>query len=164
MKKSVFIVIAIALLGWACASAPRYTNENRPPRDFVSVHTSESKNQQPGPSPIEQPEIIPDGKASAIKPEVGLATFSGRERQGQVTASGELYDFQQLTAGHRYLPFNTMVKVTNMETNVSVQLRINDRGPDLPNRIIDLSFEAAKRLQILTEGVAIVRIEVLTLP
>lgn len=164
MKKSVFIVISIALLGYACASAPRYTRENRPPRDFVSVHTSEPANQRAGQATTEPPVIVPEGKAAAIKPEVGLATFSGRERQGQATASGELYDFQQLTAGHRYLPFNTMVKVTNMENNLSVQLRINDRGPDLPNRIIDLSFEAAKRLQILQEGAAIVRIEVLTLP
>lgn len=164
MKKSVFIVITIAILGWACASAPRYTKENRPPRDFVSVHTNEPRNQGPAQAKPEQPVIVPEGKAAAIKPEVGLATFSGRERQGQTTASGELYDFQQLTAGHRYLPFNTMVRVTNMENNLSVQLRINDRGPDLPNRIIDLSFEAAKRLQLLKEGVAIVRIEVLTLP
>lgn len=163
MKKSAIIVVAIALLGLGCASAPRYTTENRPPRDFVSVHTSEPRNQGPGQA-TDQQTIIPEGKAAAIKPEVGLATFSGRERQGQITASGEPYDFQQLTAGHRYLPFNSMIKVTNMENGLSVQLRINDRGPDIPNRIIDLSFEAAKRLQLLNEGVAIVRIEVLTLP
>jgi rare lipoprotein A len=92
-------------------------------------------------------------------PLVGIASFYGEEFHGRKTASGEKYDMHKLTAAHRTLPFGTKVKVTNIANGRSVVVRINDRGPFKKDRIIDLSFEAARRLGI--GGTAKVKLVVL---
>jgi rare lipoprotein A len=79
---------------------------------------------------------------------VGIASFYGKEFHGRKTASGETYDMYKLTAAHRTLPFGTRVRVINLLNDKSVVVRINDRGPFKRERIIDLSFEAARRLGI----------------
>jgi peptidoglycan lytic transglycosylase len=91
------------------------------------------------------------------KAQVGKASWYGRIFQNKKTASGEPYDMYDLTAAHRSLPIGSWVKVINLRTDRSVIVRINDRGPVLPNRIIDLSYQAAKILGI--RGVARVRLE-----
>ncbi|HHF53278.1 MAG TPA: septal ring lytic transglycosylase RlpA family protein [candidate division WOR-3 bacterium] len=96
--------------------------------------------------------------------EVGLASYYGRKFHGKKTASGEIFNMYKLTAAHRKLPFGTYVKVTNLENGRSVIVRINDRGPFKKNRIIDLSYEAAKRLGIISKGVARVKLEVIKWP
>jgi rare lipoprotein A len=93
--------------------------------------------------------------------EVGVASWYGREFQGRPTASGERFDMHDLTAAHRTLPFGTRVKVTNLQSGKSVVVRINDRGPHKPGRVIDLSYAAAKQLNMIEPGTARVRIEVL---
>lgn len=92
-------------------------------------------------------------------PQEGRASFYADRFQGRPTASGEPYDSASLTAAHRSLPFGTMVKVTNLRNDKSVVVTINDRGPHLPNRIIDLSKAAAKRLNFIERGITRVRIE-----
>lgn len=77
-----------------------------------------------------------------------------------MTASGEIYDANQLTAAHRSLPFGTKLKVTNLENRQSVVVRVNDRGPFVSGRIIDLSNRAAKELGIIQKGMARVQIEI----
>ena len=89
----------------------------------------------------------------------GHASWYGKFHQGQRTASGESYDMNQLTAAHRTLPFGTVVRVTEIDSGKSVKVRINDRGPHVKNRIIDLSARAATELGIKSDGVANVRIE-----
>lgn len=84
--------------------------------------------------------------------------------EGKPTASGEIYDSSQLTAAHRELPLGTIVEVTNLENGRSIQVRINDRGPFLKGRILDLSQEAAKQLGVIGPGVARVRIEAVSVP
>ena len=96
--------------------------------------------------------------------EVGEASWYGIEERGRSTASGEAMDPGALTAAHRTLPFGTIVEVTNMETGVAVHVRINDRGPFVRSRVIDLSHEAARRLGILQKGVAQVRLTVAHIP
>jgi len=96
------------------------------------------------------------------KHEVGKASWYGRIFQHKKTASGEPFDMFDLTAAHRTLPLGSWVKVTDLKTDRSVVVRINDRGPVLPNRIIDLSYEAAKMLGM--HGVDRVRLEVLETP
>ncbi len=91
----------------------------------------------------------------------GQASWYGDEFEGKKTASGEIYDRHELTAAHRTLPFDTMVRVTDMVTNKSTVVRINDRGPLIKDRIIDLSYEAAKRLGLLHRGKTDVRLDVL---
>jgi rare lipoprotein A len=92
--------------------------------------------------------------------ETGLATWYGYAYANRPTSSGERFDPHQLTAAHRTLPFNTYVKVTNLENGESVIVRINDRGPFVKNRIIDLSNEAAKRIHMIGRGFVKVRLDV----
>jgi rare lipoprotein A len=91
----------------------------------------------------------------------GIASWYGKEFQGRPTASGERFDMHALTAAHRSLPFGTRVKVTNLENSKSVVVRINDRGPNQKGRLIDLSYAAAKQLDLIGAGTAKVRIQVL---
>ena len=93
---------------------------------------------------------------------VGLASWYGNNWRGRKTASGEKFDPDRLTAAHRVLPFGTMVKVTNLENDRQVRVRINDRGPYIRGRIIDLSLAAARRLDIVKEGIAKVKLEVIS--
>jgi rare lipoprotein A len=93
--------------------------------------------------------------------QIGMASWYGKEEQGKLTADGERFDRHQMTAAHRKLPFNTIVRVTNRENGREVEVRVNDRGPYVKNRVLDLSEAAAKALDMKTEGVTPVKIEVL---
>jgi rare lipoprotein A len=94
------------------------------------------------------------------RPEVGLASWYGALHQGLLTASGETYEMGRLTAAHRTLPLGTRVRVTNLENGRIVRVRVNDRGPYVPGRIVDLSREAARLLDMVDRGVALVRLDV----
>jgi rare lipoprotein A len=89
----------------------------------------------------------------------GKASFYADKFEGRVTASGERYSHTKSTCAHLSLPFGTLVRVTNLANNLSVIVRVNDRGPFVPNRIIDLSRSAADKLNFLSDGSADVRIE-----
>jgi rare lipoprotein A len=93
--------------------------------------------------------------------QTGLASWYGPDFHGQTTSSKEVYDMYDLTAAHKSLPFGTYVVVTNMDNGKSVTVRINDRGPFIEGRIIDLSYAAAKALDMLGPGVVPVKIEIL---
>ncbi len=90
--------------------------------------------------------------------QVGLASWYGRRFHGRPTANGEPYNMHALTAAHRTLPMNTYVLVKNLENGKKVVVRINDRGPFVKNRIIDLSYKAAKTIGMIGPGTAKVRI------
>ncbi|NOZ62072.1 MAG: septal ring lytic transglycosylase RlpA family protein [Calditrichaeota bacterium] len=91
----------------------------------------------------------------------GKASYYADSFKGNKTANGEIYDPKKFTAAHRTLPFGTRVRVTNLFNDKSVVVRINDRGPFIKSRIIDLSRAAAEQLGIIDSGVAEVLIEVL---
>lgn len=93
--------------------------------------------------------------------ETGIASFYNDQLQGRLTASGEVYDTIKMTGAHRSLPFSTKVKVTHLENKKSVYVIINDRGPFVEGRLIDLSKAAAKELDFLDKGLAKVSIEVI---
>ena len=95
-----------------------------------------------------------------LSQEIGVASWYGRELQGSLTASGELFDLNGLTAAHHTLPFGTIIRVTNLENLKTILLRVNDRGPHLGERLLDVSWAAAKRLEFLESGTARVRVEV----
>jgi rare lipoprotein A len=99
-----------------------------------------------------------DGSKYSNKEE-GIASWYGKDFQGKKTASGEAFDMNKLTAAHKKLPFGTMVKVTLIKSGKTVTVRINDRGPYVEGRIIDLSYEAAKQIGLDKAGVGKVRIE-----
>jgi len=93
--------------------------------------------------------------------QTGKASFYADKFEGSPTASGEKYRHSKLTAAHKTLPFGTKVKVTNTANNQSVEVVINDRGPWVENRVIDLSKSAAEKLGFIHQGLAEVRVEVL---
>ena len=96
--------------------------------------------------------------------EKGLASWYGRRFHGRKTASGERYDMYAMTAAHKILPLGTHVRVTNLRNGAKINLRINDRGPFVRGRIIDLSFTAAKKLGVVGPGTAPVRVTALGQP
>jgi rare lipoprotein A len=98
------------------------------------------------------------------KTQIGSASWYGSKYHGRKTSSGERYNKNDMTAAHKTLPFGTKVKVTNPANNESVVLRINDRGPFVGNRIIDVSEAAARKLDIHASGVAKVEVEVIERP
>jgi rare lipoprotein A len=98
------------------------------------------------------------GSASQLQ---GIASYYADEFHGRTTANGETYDMYALTAAHRTLPFNSRVRVTNLDNGKSVIVRINDRGPFKGERIIDLSLAAAKEVDMIPRGTANVTIDVI---
>ncbi len=99
-------------------------------------------------------------RPNLLSTDTGIASFMADEIHGRMTANGELYDMRQLTAAHRTLPFGTIVLVKNSANGRSVEVRINDRGPYVDGRIIDLSFEAAKQLGLVERGSGMVELRV----
>ncbi len=91
----------------------------------------------------------------------GIASYYADDFHGKQTSNGEMFDMNALTAAHRTFPFDTMVQVTNLVNSKSVVVRINDRGPFVDGRIIDLSLGAAKEIGLIATGTARVRLEVL---
>ena len=90
----------------------------------------------------------------------GVASWYGPKFHGRKTANGEVYNMYDLTAAHRYVPFGTELAVTNLNNGRRVIVRINDRGPFIKNRVIDLSYKAAKKLDMIGTGTAPVRLRV----
>lgn len=128
-------LIIMVLLAAGCAPAPRFTS-----------HTRDSK---PG---------------RGEKTMTGVASYYGKGFHGKKTANGEIFDMNDLTAAHKTLPFGTTLRVTNLNNNKTVEVRINDRGPFVKNRIIDLSYAAAKRIDMIGTGTARVKLEILNSP
>ena len=117
------------------------------------------------PAPVAAPDAVPVSvpapKSKEIYRETGMAAWYGKELHGKKTASGEVFDMYGLSAAHRTLPLGTVVDVTNLDNFKSIKVRINDRGPFLKSRFLDLSYGAANALGFVAEGVARVRIETL---
>lgn len=104
----------------------------------------------PAPDPLTQ---------SARHSETGIASWYGERFHGRPTASGEMYDMDALTAAHPELPLRSLARVTRLDTGASVVVRINDRGPFVEGRIVDLSRAAAELLGLIEDGLAEVRVE-----
>ena len=90
----------------------------------------------------------------------GIASWYGRRFMGKKTASGEVFDPEKMTAAHRRLAMGTLVRVTNLKNGRQVMVRINDRGPYIPGRIIDLSRAAARTMDMIERGLVPVRMEI----
>jgi len=108
---------------------------------------------------LPRPSVVPQDET-----ETGEASWYGEDFEGNPTASGEIYDSNGLTAAHPTLPFGTTVRVTNLNNRKKILLRINDRGPYVGQRLIDVSWSAAKRLGFVDSGITHVRVEVVARP
>jgi rare lipoprotein A len=106
----------------------------------------------------------PSTPPKAIKVWSGLASWYGPEFDGKKTASGQLYDMFAATAAHPWLPFGSLLRLTDVKTGHSQLVRINDRGPFIDDRELDVSYLVASRLGLIGRGVALVRIELLQEP
>ena len=144
LAESLVIVFSIASLGAGAASGPSSLEAAKvtkaPVVQTVSTHTPKKGN-----------------KSTAYQ--VGTASWYGQQFQGKQTASGEPFNMQDFTAAHPTLPLGTYVKVTNLRNGSSVIVRINDRGPVVDGRIIDLSYNAAKALGFRERGIQRVRLD-----
>ncbi|HEX4004141.1 MAG TPA: septal ring lytic transglycosylase RlpA family protein [Candidatus Acidoferrales bacterium] len=128
--------------------------------------------QAPAPAPIPQPPATsappPSVETQPAVPgqyvEEGVASWYGVPFDGHRTSNGEIYDMHAFTAAHRTLPFGSLVRVTNLRNGMQTEVRINDRGPFVANRIIDLSLSAAQAIQMVGPGTAPVRLEVISGP
>ena len=154
------IVAALCVVATGCASL----ESSRTRSDSTPLPPpTEGTGPRPGGTPVP-----PATKGTPVPPatpratvHTGKASWYGEAHHGKKTASGEIYDMAELTAAHRSLPLGTRVRVTSVESGRSVVVRINDRGPFVPGRIIDLSRAAAHELGHGGAGVFTVRIEVL---
>jgi rare lipoprotein A len=120
------------------------------------VHAS-----NPAQTPPAQPSPVQPSATPLIEETTGYASWYGHPYHGRRTTNGETYDMNTMTAAHRTLPFDTVVKVTNLSNGKTVTVRINDRGPFVKDRIIDLSYIAAKQIDMVGPGTARVNIEIL---
>lgn len=133
-------------------------------------HNASTNTQPPAQTPIPQPTTVPpSGAPPAIERqpaiagqyvEEGVASWYGVPFDGHRTSNGEIYDMHQFTAAHRTLPFNSVVRVTNLQNGKQTEVRINDRGPFVGNRVIDLSLSAAQAIEMVGPGTAQVRLEI----
>ncbi|HWF65533.1 MAG TPA: septal ring lytic transglycosylase RlpA family protein [Rhizomicrobium sp.] len=115
----------------------------------------------PPPAAIPPSPPLPPPTPEAEQPfftQQGIASFYGKAHQGKRTATGERFDMRDFTAAHPTLPFGTVVRVTNLRNGMRVKVRINDRGPHIKGRVIDLSASAARALGI-RDGLARVSVE-----
>ncbi|MDP8239633.1 MAG: septal ring lytic transglycosylase RlpA family protein [Candidatus Hatepunaea meridiana] len=138
---TLFIIFSFAVYIYSCTPAPRFRN---------SPHTS--KHAKKTPKHYKEGQIL-----------TGKASWYGSDFHGKMTANGEIYDMNKVSAAHKHLPFNTIIEVTNLKNGKEIKVRINDRGPYAKGRILDLSKGAAKKLGMMKTGVAEVRIRIIKL-
>ena len=158
------ILVALLLLLSGCGGHKNARSQRVPPPPTIA-------NEEPPETDTTPPEdsgiAKPSGKLRNAKPiyvETGLASWYGPPYHNRRGANGEIYNQNAMTAAHRTLPLNTMVRVTNVSTGRSAMVRITDRGPFVGDRIIDLSLAAAKAVDVWRPGIAEVRVEVLSAP
>ena len=135
--RTVLVLLAIPFL-FSCASASRKSTLKSYPPEGIEV---------------------PKGYS-----QIGIASWYGVEEHGRPAASGERFSMYGYTAAHRSLPIGTVARVTNLENGRDIVLRINDRGPFIEGRIIDLSYAAAKAVDMIGNGTAKVKVEVISAP
>ena len=147
MKKLLFFIILITIV-CNCSNSPRYQSGGK----SAII-----------PAKIDDKNSLKNKKIKHKKVMKGISSFYGLNDgfHGKLTANGEIFDMYGLTAAHKTLPLNTIVRVTDLDNDKSLILRINDRGPYVGKRILDCSYGAATKLDFVNEGIAKVKVEVI---
>lgn len=183
---SVYQWIILALwvqMLWSCTPHPVYRSRDSAPRrthvpgrDAPRPAGSRQARDYPDsllPDPRTQPRAEERANAHPIPPadidttrayQIGVASYYGRDFHGKPTASGAIYNMYRLTAAHRVLPLGTRVRVTNLTNGYWVDVKVNDRGPFIPGRVLDLSYAAALEVDMVQAGLARVMIEIIDTP
>ena len=163
--RKIFFYIILALLTIACGSSPRFTSvrqENEAgttaPQTKKKKFTStvDSKSIQDSAIVLADP-----SNPQVLATETGIASYYAEPFHGRKTANGEIYNMYELTAAHPTYPLGTIAKVTNLKNGKTAIVKINDRMPKRPDRIIDLSYGTAVMLGMVKDGITKVKIEVL---
>ncbi len=145
IAETLAVILSVASIGAGAASGPSSLEAATVTKPVVTTAQAKTQKTQ---------------KPANPKPyQVGTASWYGEYFQGKETASGEPYDMNDFTAAHTTLPLGTYVRVTNLTNGKAVILRINDRGPYVDNRIIDVSYNAARALGFKDRGVQKVRLD-----
>ncbi len=144
MKTNSFILLCLAIFlsSLSCSASAKFSKQNKP-------HTNKPQK----------------GKSSFYDGMIlrGESSYYGKKFHGRKTANGEIYDMYKLTAAHKELPFGTILEVKNLANSKTVKVRINDRGPFVKERILDVSYGAAQELGLLQSGTAQVEIKIIKL-
>ncbi|MBM4162312.1 MAG: septal ring lytic transglycosylase RlpA family protein [Ignavibacteria bacterium] len=153
LAPSCLLLIPLAWIAVAgCSSSPRFATREKSSQTNESTVAEDKKPEKPGPSAT---------SGRVLLTLEGVASYYADDFHGKLTSNGEIFDMDALTAAHRTFPFGTMVRVTNLTNSKTVIVRVNDRGPFVEGRIIDLSRGAAKELDLVKAGTARVKLEVL---
>ena len=160
-----------AAVAWVVAGCGHHTYSTTAPAQAPLPEAAPPAT-SPVPAPAKSPAASPpSGAPSAaerqppipgVYAEQGVASWYGVPFDGHRTSNGEIYDMHTMTAAHRTLPFNSIVRVTNLSNGMQTEVRINDRGPFVANRVIDLSLAAAQAIQMVGTGTAPVRLELIS--
>jgi rare lipoprotein A (peptidoglycan hydrolase) len=166
MKLLATATALVLSVGMAAASDPGTTETANPAakNPTKAVEKAQKAASQSSAKAETTPKAAHLGRPTKKKPQIGTASWYGESFQGKPTASGEPYDMYQFTAAHRELPMGSWLKVTNMRTGKWLIVRVNDRGPFVGDRILDLSDSAAQMLDIKARGVAKVKLEMVDEP
>ena len=170
MKSAVPIVLWSLFFGLqvACAPHPVYRSDGKPVAARIDQgprKTSRAISQPKEPPPVVKPAqpahpLDPEGISTENAYQVGVASFYGKPFHGRKTANGEVFNMYKMTAAHRVLPLGTIIKVTHLVNGRWVVVKVNDRGPFVQGRVLDLSFAAALELEMADAGLAEVMIEI----
>ena len=143
-------------------SEPASTAEPAAPRPEGATKTNRSPSAESSDPDLAEPTIPAGSKPLAT--EVGRASWYGPPYHNRVGSNGEVYNMHAMTAAHRTLPLGSIVRVTNLKTGHAALVRITDRGPFIPGRVLDLSLAAARKLDVYLPGIAEVKVEVMQTP
>jgi rare lipoprotein A len=156
----------MALCGILVAGCAHRTYQTQAPAGIPSPVPYPPATGQPTPSTPSgpPPPVERQPAAPGLYVEEGVASWYGVPFNGRRTSNGEIYDMHDMTAAHRTLPFGAMVRVTNLANGKQTEVRVNDRGPFVANRVIDLSLAAAQAIEMVGPGTATVRLEMVSGP
>ncbi len=160
-------IVLILTFSAGCASAPLYHGGpgSVSTRESTGSETSASDTPDRPPNRPAASGRVPDGPRRWGDHYLrGLSSWYGRDFHGKKTANGEIFNMYKLTAAHRTLPLGTKARIWNVENGRSCIVIINDRGPFIEGRILDLSYAAALELEMALKGIAEIQIEILKLP
>lgn len=155
MKKIIFLLLILLVCFWGCAKKKSYVSVP-PPRNTIPVPETK-KGRIPEPYVVFGKRYYPLPDSHGFV-QYGKASWYGKKFHGRRTSSGEIYDMYKRTAAHKTLPLGTYVKVTHLGTKKYAIVRINDRGPFVKGRIIDLSYAVARELDVVGPGVVDVKV------
>jgi rare lipoprotein A len=141
-------VVALLLVA-GCTSTPRFATRGTEPAARKEASRSENARSHTS------------GSGRVLLTLEGIVSYYAKDFHGKLTSNGETFDMNDATAAHRTFPFGTKVRVTNLENNKTVIVRVNDRGPFVDGRIMDLSLGAAKEIDLVKNGTTKARLEVL---